>query len=98
MIDSVDIAGCDDLETVLSAQPIAVAVDASNWSLYRGGVMSVCKTAINHGVVLVGVTDDYWIVKNSWSTSWGEAGYIRLAKGNTCAICQYPSYPILAKE
>ena len=98
MVDYVDLSGCDDLQNALDKQPISVAVDASNWGLYRGGVMTNCKTAINHGVVLVGVTDDYWIVKNSWSTSWGEAGYIRLAKGNTCAICQYPSYPILDDE
>jgi hypothetical protein len=59
--------------------------------------MSQCNTAINHGVLVVGVTDDYWIVKNSWGTTWGENGYIRLAKGNTCAVCQYPSYPVLSE-
>lgn len=73
-----------------------MAVDASSWSLYRGGVMSKCGTGINHGVLVVGVTDDYWIVKNSWSTKWGETGYIRLARGNTCAVCSYPSYTVLS--
>jgi len=98
MKDYVDTPGCDDLVNALAGQPIAVAVDASNWSLYRGGVMSRCGTAINHGVLVVGVTDDYWIVKNSWSTQWGEAGYIRLARGNTCDVCSYPSYIVLSDE
>ena len=55
--------------------------------------MSQCGTAIDHGVLVVGATDDYWKVKNSWGASWGENGYIRLARGNTCAVCSYPSYP-----
>lgn len=89
----VDVPGCDNLLNALSARPISVAVDASTWSPYRSGVMSNCGTAINHGVLLVGVTDDYWKIKNSWGTSWGETGLIRLTRGNTCAVCSYPSYP-----
>lgn len=93
--DYVDVPGCDNLLNALATQPITVAVDASIWSPYRGGVMSNCGTAINHGVLVVGVTDDYWKVKNSWGSGWGETGFIRLARGNTCAVCSYPSYPVL---
>lgn len=91
----VDVPGCGPLLNALSARPISVAVDASNWSLYRGGILTACGTAVNHGVLLVGATDTYWKIKNSWASSWGESGYIRLAPGNTCAVCSYPSYPTL---
>lgn len=89
----VDVPGCDNLLNALQARPISVAVDASNWSLYRTGVLGSCGTAINHGVLLVGVTGDYWRIKNSWGPSWGESGFIRLKPGNTCAVCGYGSYP-----
>jgi len=91
----VDVPGCDKLINALAARPVSVAVDASSWSSYRGGVLSICGTAVNHGVLLVGATDAYWRIKNSWAASWGESGFIRLNRGNTCAICQYPSYPTL---
>lgn len=89
----VDVPGCANLENALSGRPISVAVDASVWSQYRSGVLSNCGANVNHGVLLVGSSDESWKIKNSWGTGWGETGYIRLAKGNTCAICNYPSYP-----
>ena len=52
-----------------------------------------CSTNINHGVVLVGVKWSEWIVRNSWSEAWGESGHIRIAKGNTCGVCNAASYP-----
>jgi len=46
-------------------------------------------------VLLVGATDVYYRLKNSWGTSWGELGYIRILKGNNvCGICLAASYPI----
>lgn len=68
---SVSIRNCNTLSTALTAQVVSVAVDASKWSLYSGGVFSNCGTALNHGVLLVGMTNDYWWVKNSWGTGWG---------------------------
>lgn len=88
-----NIKNCNDLSSSLVSRPISVAVDASNWSAYKSGVFSNCKTSLNHGVTLVGVTDESWKIKNSWGTSWGEAGYMRLARGNTCGLCNVASYP-----
>jgi len=46
-------------------------------------------------VLLVGFENGAWLVKNSWGTSWGESGYIRLANGNTCGLANTASYPIV---
>ena len=89
-----DIKNCNDLASELVGRPISVAVDATNWSTYKSGVFSNCKTSLNHGVLLVGLTDQSWTVKNSWGASWGEKGFIRLARGNTCGICNVASYPL----
>jgi len=74
---------------VATVGPIAVSVDASNWHSYSSGIFNGCNQSspdINHAVVLIGYgTDyisgqDYWLVRNSWSASWGESGYIRLLR------------------
>jgi len=88
-----DIKTCNDLTSAISGRPISVAVDATNWSPYKSGVFSNCKTSLNHGVLLVGIEGGNWKVKNSWGTSWGESGYILLKSGNTCGICNVASYP-----
>ena len=88
-----DVNGCTNLANALTSRPVSVAVDASNWSRYSSGVFSNCGTHLNHGVLLVGASDQSWKIKNSWSASWGENGFIRLARGNTCGICNKPSYP-----
>ncbi len=85
---------CDALINAIQIEPIAVAVDASKWASYSSGIFSNCGTSINHLTLLTGLADEYWKCKNSWGTAWGERGYIRLARGNTCGICSYASYPL----
>jgi len=89
----VDIKKCEDLANAIQARVISVAVDASNWSTYKGGVFNNCKTQLNHGVTLTGISSGSWVIKNSWGATWGEKGGIRLAAGNTCGICNVASYP-----
>jgi len=88
-----DIKNCNDLASELSGRPIAIAVDATNWSPYKSGVFNNCKTSLNHGVLLVRTQGENWRVKNSWGTTWGDKGFITLAKGNTCGLCNVASYP-----
>jgi len=83
--------------------PLSITVDASNWNTYKTGIMSSCSTSTNHAVQAVGVdtaTGGYWKVRNSWSSGWGESGFIRLAYGrNTCAIATYAaSYVSVTKK
>jgi C1A family cysteine protease len=87
-----------DIETnmanyVQSTGPLSVCLDASTWNSYKGGIMSTCGNDVDHCVQAVGVypvaasQGGYWKVRNSWGTSWGEAGFIQLAYGqNTCDI------------
>jgi len=87
------ISGISGLMSQLDSSPVAVAVDASNWSSYSSGIFSNCGTSLNHAVLAVGYTSEYILVKNSWGTSWGESGYIRLAPGNTCGIANQAYIP-----
>lgn len=88
-----DIRRCSDLSSAIAGRPISVAVDATNWSRYGSGVFNNCKSRLNHGVLLVGISEGNWWIKNSWGPSWGEKGFIRLATGNTCGVCTSASYP-----
>ena len=89
---------CEGLIKNIYQSPISVAVDATSWSSYQGGVLSKCGISINHAVVLVGVVDEKWIIKNSWGQEWGENGYIRLAKGSTCGLGLTQAYQITATK
>ena len=72
--------------------PVVIGLDATQqWQSYKGGVLTQgCDaTKADHAVVIVGYgTDssagDYWIIRNSWNTKWGEDGYIRLKRGTNC--------------
>jgi C1A family cysteine protease len=85
---------------VQSTGPLSVCLDASSWNSYTGGIMSSCTKNVDHCVQAVGVdatSTGYWKVRNSWGTSWGESGYIRLKYGqNTCAITNDPIYTKVA--
>jgi cathepsin L len=74
----------DELETALATVgPVAVSV-AANWGMYGGGVYeggcSSNSCSIDHAVLAVGYDEDYWLIRNSWGSSWGEKGYIRLTR------------------
>ena len=77
------------MNAVAKMGPISIGVDASEWHAYDSGVFHGCNQQqidVNHAVVLYGYGVDeetgekYWLIRNSWSPSFGENGYIRIAR------------------
>jgi len=94
------------LMSAVSQQPVSIAIQANQlaFQFYSSGVLTGrCGNNLDHGVVLVGYgTDsatglDFWKVRNSWGSTWGEAGYIRIEKSDSdlCGVLDAPSYPNL---
>jgi len=89
---------------VATKGPLSICVDAQNWQYYTGGIMTGWQCAwinlLDHCVQAVGydmtASTPYWLVRNSWSDSWGEQGYIRLSYGdNTCGLTNEATYVIV---
>ena len=96
----------NELKKAVSLQPVSVAIeaDSTHFRQYHSGIFDYngCGTDLDHAVLVIGYGTengiDYWIVKNSWGTNWGEDGYIRI-KRNTenskgqCGIAMQPLIP-----
>lgn len=91
--------------TLATEGPLSVGIDAGQRSFqhYSSGIYYEpnCHTLLlNHAVLAVGYgsTDDgdYYIVKNSWGTSWGDSGYVLMARNrdNNCGIASDVNLPI----
>lgn len=74
--------GESNLEKALNEGPASVCLAASSWQNYRGGVLSRCDNDVDHCVQTTGYTSEYWSIRNSWGTGWGESGYLRLKRGS----------------
>lgn len=90
-----DLSGDENIEnalaTLLKLAPVNVAIPSGNriFKNYKSGILSPdhLATASNvpdHSVALVGFGSEdginYWALKNSWGTQWGEDGYFRLER------------------
>jgi C1A family cysteine protease len=97
----------NSLKAAVTQQPVAIAIEADTryFQSYSSGVLtsSSCGTNLDHGVLIVGYGTengiDYWLVKNSWGTSWGDNGYVKIARSKStsdpgiCGIAMNPSFP-----
>jgi C1A family cysteine protease len=97
----------NSLKKAVAHQPVSVAIEAGGRALqfYVSGVFTgECGTALDHGVVAVGYGTengvDYWLVRNSWGSNWGENGYIKMERNvvetytGKCGITMESSYPV----
>lgn len=91
---------------VIKPNSVAIEADQPVFQQYTGGVITStsCGTTIDHAVLAVGygvdpTYGDYWLVQNSWGTSWGENGYVRIGMASTgwpgiCGINKDVYYPM----
>jgi len=81
-----------DMLLQIQDSPMSITVDATLWQTYESGIITAssgCGTSIDHAVQVVGYNapQNYWIVRNSWGETWGEAGYVYVEQGhNVCGI------------
>jgi len=92
---------------LLNQGPISIGIDASHKSLvfYANGIYYEpnCGSKpddLDHAVLLVGYGsiggEDYWLVKNSWSTYWGNDGYVLMSQiENNCGVTTAATFPII---
>lgn len=92
-----DNATVTQVETLLADGPVAALMYVdTTFQSYSSGVYTQCPTfatafaGINHAVVIVGMdADKNYIIKNSWGTAWGDAGFATVSSVNDCALTAY---------
>ncbi|XP_054166568.1 procathepsin L-like [Oppia nitens] len=90
-------------QAVANVGPITVYIDASGngFRNYRSGVYSgpCSSTQLNHAVTAIGYgtegSQPYYIIRNSWDTTWGDRGYVKIYRGrNTCGVATEGTWPL----
>lgn len=97
------------LKGAVAQQPVSIAIEADTryFQSYASGVLTStsCGTKLDHGVAITGYGTengvDYWLVKNSWGTTWGDHGYVKIARSDStndpgvCGIAMQASFPVV---
>ena len=115
--DGIQISGCIDVTTnnqtalkeAVNIGPVSIAIEAdtATFQFYSDGIITSdrCGTNLDHGVLIVGYgtedDQDYWLVKNSWGDTWGDEGYVKIARTDNvsdegiCGIAMSASFPVM---
>ncbi|XP_054165166.1 uncharacterized protein LOC128962790, partial [Oppia nitens] len=99
-------SGDDDdlMAAIYMYGPVTVGFHATNqFKVYESGIFEDSKCdaeQIDHALVAIGYTSDYFILKNSWGPNWGEDGFIKVSRSkiNLCGISEQSYYPVLAND
>lgn len=88
---------------LINSLSVGIKADDKQFQMYSSGILDYdcdnSEKAIDHAVVIEGYGTengkDYWLVRNSWGTSWGDKGYIKMIRDKCmCGICHMASYPV----
>jgi len=79
------------MKTMLESGVLSVAIQANQYAFqsYSSGIFdsSNCGTRLDHATNIVGWggsgSAEYWIMRNSWGTTWGESGYMQMGISTT---------------
>merc|ERR1712190_255808 len=97
------------MKHLATAGPFTIAINSMYFDAYKRGIMNPPKgtcpgfmAALDHQVAIVGFGTengkDYWKIRNSWGTDWGEKGYCRIARGtNKCGVASDATHVIAVR-
>ena len=83
-------------DAIKTKGPVSIAINAETkvFQTYKSGIITEsdgCPTKIDHAVLAVGYGYDgdqgYFIVRNSWNTTWGDEGYVKLGMAEGAGVC-----------
>ncbi|KAJ3436217.1 hypothetical protein M0812_18274 [Anaeramoeba flamelloides] len=100
----------DVMQALYELGPLSVSYDVAESNVYYGGgyyYEPKCSTTdLDHAVLMIGwgnynndPSKPYWLIKNSWSTHWGDEGYMYISrKDNNCGFCTDATSPVLSRD
>ena len=95
------------LKAAVAKNPVVVAIEADTryFQSYSSGILTdatKCGNQLDHAVEVVSYGSengiDYWTIRNSWGPTWGENGYVRIARSSStndpgvCGVAMEPSF------
>lgn len=89
------------VRAIAMAGPIPISINAATrtFQLYSHGIYDdpACSSdSVNHAMLAIGYTPEYFILQNWWGEKWGENGYMKIRRGrNMCGLSNYAAYAIV---